>query len=372
MAEIKLVTLGLYPVVPPEEKRCPRCGSTRVHGHGWRKRRVRDWQHTEVEVRRLRCAICGATWTVYPEGVQPGSRFSLRAEQAMVLLYVLGLSYRKAAMWMRALGVRVAHTTILNFVQAYGSMEEIRRKRRYWQGKARVKRVGMDGTGVKMAGKPDDTGVVVVVDAESGTGLWIEAVDEKDQEALKGLVQWVLERFRPEEVVTDEASAYPLALEAASAKAKVYPAHRLCAAHFRRNKIGRLRQLMREAEKRKWGFVVMEMRALEEMMRGSPPEVWGGFAWKLLRFMQMARPPGKGKRASWAYKWRMLLLEIGQKASRVTGITNNRTEQFIGRAFKIRVSSMRGFKRDDNRMRFLHLALAIDEKAQREGVIYVQ
>jgi hypothetical protein len=68
----------------------------------------------------------------------------------------------------------------------------------------------------------------------------------------------------------------------------------------------------------------------------------------------------------------MLLLEIGQRASKVTGITNNRTEQFMGRAFKIRVSSMRGFKRDDNRMRFLHLALAVDERSLREGATYVQ
>ena len=48
---------------------------------------------------------------------------------------------------------------------------------------------------------------------------------------------------------------------------------RLCAAHFRRNKVRRLRELTREAEKRNWGFVVMGMRALEEMMRRSPPDV---------------------------------------------------------------------------------------------------
>ena len=63
----------------------------------------------------------------------------------------------------------------------------------------------------------------------------------------------------------------------------------------------------------------------------------------------------------------MLLLGIGQEAPKVTGATSNRAEQFIGRPFKVRVSSTRGFKREENRTRFLHLALAVDERAQREG-----
>ncbi len=32
---------------------------------------------------------------------------------------------------------------------------------------------------------------------------------------------------------------------------------------------------------------------------------------------------------------------------------------------------MRGFKREDNRIRFLHLALALDARARREGVVYL-
>ena len=230
--------------------------------------------------------------------------------------------------------------------------------------------IGVDGTGVPMAGKPDDTGVVVVVNLEDGTGLWVEAVDERDAGALQSLLTQVLTHVQPAEVVTDEGVAYPEALEGATAAAGREVAHSLCAAHFRRNKISRLRHLLNRAEKNDWGLVKMELKALEALLR-SPPEVWGGFAYRLLRLVQNARPPEKGKLASWHYRLKLLLLELSRKAPKVRGITNNRTEQLIGRAFKVRTKSMRGFKRTDNRLRFLQLALAVDARAQREGAIYL-
>ena len=370
MKKVQLVVLEPYPTISPEERRCPRCGSTHVYGHGWRTRRIRDWQKQQVTLRRFRCAECGATWTVYPQGVSPGSRFSLRAEQLMVLLYLLGLSYRKTAAVLHGLGVPAAPSKVLREVQAQGMREEIEARKRYWQGRARVKVIGVDGTGVPMAGNPEDTGVVVVVDEESGLGLWVEAINEQDVEALGNLLTWVLEKVKPEEVVSDEGSAYPQALQKASIQSEHLPPHRLCAAHFRRNKVARLRELQQQAKRRGWGLMVMELRAMESLLR-SPPEVWGSFAWRLLRMMQKARPPGRGEKASWAYRYRQLLLDLGEKAHKVTGITNNRTEQLIGRAFKVRVGSMRGFKREDNRMRFLQLALAVDRRAQREGVFYL-
>ena len=48
----------------------------------------------------------------------------------------------------------------------------------------------------------------------------------------------------------------------------------------------------------------------------------------------------------------------------------NYKNKAIGRTFKVRVSSTSGFKREDSRMRFLHLALA-DRRAQREEVFYL-
>ena len=88
MVEVRLSPLETFPVVSLGERRCPRCGSTQVHSHGWRTRPLRDWAHRKVQARRLRCTACGATWTVYPQGVSPGGRFSVRAEQFIVLWWL--------------------------------------------------------------------------------------------------------------------------------------------------------------------------------------------------------------------------------------------------------------------------------------------
>ncbi len=177
-------------------------------------------------LQRLRCVDCGATWSVYPQGVSPGVRFSLRAEQAMVLLYVLG--------------VPVGASTVLRLAQAQGAREELATQRRYWQGKVRVRRLGMDGTGVLLVGRREDPGVVVVVDQEQGVGLWVEAVDVQDAAVLARLLAWVVRRVQPEEVVSDEGVADPEALHQATAEVEKPPAQRLCAAHFRWNKMARL------------------------------------------------------------------------------------------------------------------------------------
>ncbi len=192
MHQVRLSPLQTRPQLSPEVQRCPRCGSERVRVHARRRRAIRDWAVQEVQLVRLRCKACDTTWTVYPQGVSPEGRFSLRAEQLMVLLYVLGLSYRGVAAIMGTLGVKVAASTVLNFVQAQGMREEVYRRRRYWQGRVKVRRVDIDGTGAKMAGHRENSGLLVVIDDETGIGLWVETVDEQDSEALARTLSWVL------------------------------------------------------------------------------------------------------------------------------------------------------------------------------------
>lgn len=143
MKKVQLVALRTFPEVAPEDRRCPRCGSVQVHGHGRHWRRVGDWQQSQLLLQRLRCVQCGATWSVYPQGVSPGVRFSLRAEQGMVLLYVLGLSYPQTAAFMHGLSVPVGASTVLRMVQAQGQREEVATKRRYWQEKVCVRRIAV-------------------------------------------------------------------------------------------------------------------------------------------------------------------------------------------------------------------------------------
>ncbi len=213
MRRIRLNPLHRYPQDTPAMRRCPRCHSPRLHHHGWRWRPIRDWTYPSVRLLRLRCAACGATWTVYPEGVTPGSRFSLRAEQLMVLLYVLGLSYRATAAVMSGLGVRVAPSTVLNFVQSRGAREELYRQRRYWQGRVKVRRIGFDATeAMREEDFRRDTGVLVVLDETTGVGLWVETVDEQDAQALAQTVEQVLATFEPGEAIAGEGPTYPEAL----------------------------------------------------------------------------------------------------------------------------------------------------------------
>ena len=121
------------------------------------------------------------------------------------------------------------------------------------------------------------------------------------------------------------------------------PQHHLCAAHFRRNKVRRTHQLRREAKKRGWGAVVMELKALEALLRAPPWLLVLYVVSSMPRRYQQATPPRQGKQASWGYRVKTVLLEILEKApTRVTGETNNRTEQVIGRAFRVRTRTMRG------------------------------
>ena len=356
------------PEVSISKRRCPYYGQAVMHKHGSRLRKLRDWVHHGAVVERLRCPACGRSQTVYPEGVEMRVQRSQRARQLGILLYAFGLSYRGVSNALGYLGVAVSPATILRDVVRSGQHAQIAQKRELLRGKVKVRRVGVDGTGVPMAGKPDDKGVVVVVDQESGTGLLVEALDEQNQQEITSLLEQVFRLFQPEEVVTDEAGVYTEAIEQAAASTGHLPKHLLCATHFRKNKARRLRALCEEAKRRGLGLLVMELRAMLALLR-SPPATMGAYAERLYRSFLWAKPPRKNRKTSWAYQVKMLSLEIWEKSKKVTGATNNRTEQLIGRAFKVRVRSMRGFKKEENRMCFLALRLLLDQMQLQNGDI---
>ena len=49
MYKVRLGPLQTTPQVSQEERRCPRCGRTRVRLHGRRRRAIRDWVFREVQ-----------------------------------------------------------------------------------------------------------------------------------------------------------------------------------------------------------------------------------------------------------------------------------------------------------------------------------
>ena len=152
------------------QRRCPACGAYGAHRHGRIRRWVQDTRFGAVEVLRMRCVRCGHTYRVYPEGLAPGRWRSERVRQLGVLLYALGLSSRRAEGILRGLEVRSSDTSILRDVEEAG--EAARRYHERLRGRVRVRRVGIDGTGVPMAGEKAAS-VVVVVDLDHGDLLMV-------------------------------------------------------------------------------------------------------------------------------------------------------------------------------------------------------
>lgn len=339
-------------------RRCPACGNPKGRKHGRVLRRVRDWQHAAIVVQRMRCPACGATWTVYPRGMAPYRQRSQRVRELGVLLYMLGLSYRQVSQVLASMGVPVSPPAVLGDVMAAG--ERAQERNRQLRGRVRVRQVGIDGTGVPMAGV-GSVGVVVAVDVERQQVLLVEAVEERDAEAVRELLEEVIAGFAPQEVVTDEAAPYGVAVAEAVVEEEARPRHRLCAAHFRRNKARRLKELEREAEGLGAPLLALEAAALRALLR-APPGVLGEAAWRWYWRQYAWLREGEGRWARWRWRMKMLLLELMEKGPQVTGITNNAAEGAIGRVFKVRMKSMRGMKRAENRDRYLNLAVWMDRQ----------
>jgi len=164
-----------------------------------------------------------------------------------------------------------------------------------------VKRIGLDGTGVPMAGKGSE-GVIAAVNLDTGEVLLVEAIEETDEEAVKAFVLEVVEAFDPEVIVTDEAESYASAIADAAAKVEAEAgrtlAHHLCAVHFRRSKGRRLRDIAEQALARGYPLPAMEARALRVLLL-SPPEVLTTVGRKFYCRYRWASPLGRGRRCLW-------------------------------------------------------------------------
>lgn len=134
--------LEITPTITPETRHCPKCGYEFAHRHGQRTRFIGDWKQPHVTQVRMRCPKCGITWTVYPQGVDPGIRRSRRAQQFGVFLYAAGLSYRKASAALQVLDIHASPATILRDVQSHAARERIEAYHRLLKNKTRISRIG--------------------------------------------------------------------------------------------------------------------------------------------------------------------------------------------------------------------------------------
>jgi transposase-like protein len=264
-------------------------------------------------------------------------------------LYVLGLSYEKVSIFLRALGCGMVKSVVWGDVQEMGA----KARRRFARGQKQLGRrpvLGVDETQYKVKGQGITVGFVT--DPQTGELVGMRLLASREGEAM---AQWLSETAQAlgcEVVVTDELESYKGAAEQAGTE------HQLCLAHWRKAIARRLKKLP-GYEKEK----ALIQTALAEL----DPAGLKAIQW-LHRHFSNAPPPRKGERQSPAYALRMLTLDckenwkrltcyqqkhkplrdnLGRKTKRnyVVPSTNNACENAIGRGGKIRYKAMRGYKR---------------------------
>jgi transposase-like protein len=319
-----------------------------VRINGRHRRRLIDPRLSEAEVVRYRCGSCGHSWRVYPEGVNRNTPQTKCQQVVSATLYVLGLSYDKASVFLEALGCGIVKSAIWRNVQAMG--EKARRRFAAAQKKLGGRAVvGMDETQLKVKGQGITVGFVT--DAQTGELVGMQVLSSREGEEL---ARWLCETAQAlgcEVVVTDELESYKGAAEQAGVE------HQLCLAHWRKAVARRLKGIE--------GYE-KEKQLIREALKRLDPVALRTLRWLHRRFAK-APPPAKGARQSPAYAMRMLTLDclenwnrltcyqkkhkplrdnLGRQAKRNYAVppTNNACENAIGRGGKIRHKAMRGYK----------------------------
>lgn len=328
-----IVTLRLTPVnVAPSARpvACRYCASPLLQRWGSHTRCVRDPQVRAVVVHRFRCCACQRTFRQYPTGVTRAS-FTQRGHQLLALMWTLGLSLRSVARIAHAFALPLCHMTV---ARALRQQAQLRRRDRC---AAPVRVLGIDGTGARMAGRPD--GVVVAVDLGRGVPVAVGVLEERDPQAVRAWLEPLVRDLGVVVVVTDDLASHAVVAD------DLGLAHQVCQFHVRRW-VGRAVRNLRTQLGTEWQAVLDEV---ETIVRTLPPD---GGARLLVHWQQIPRERlRKGHPASARHQLKQLLLRLSQSwpryrlalEHRQIPLTNNGCEQAIGR-FKVRSGSVRGFK----------------------------
>lgn len=345
--------LPVLGVIPQLNRTCLWCkGQGHIHGH--RRRRIHDVQGPEILQTRMRCPQCGKTWTCYPKGITPYRHRSDRAVACGIMLYVYGLSYRYSSAALSAQGVAV-HSS-----QIYRDMWEVYQKSNaLWIIERRdrlrcIRLLGVDGTWQKMKGQPA-RGLMFSCDLESQQVAEIELIDEGETFLLqKKIAEWK-HQYQVNAIMTDGHSNYEYLDDYTALECR----HMICAAHFVKAKVIRVRDLQEECQRRRFGRMERILERLDEVLHDlSPPQQ------KILqRLFEEALPykesysharrrhSRRPRHYSCGYRIYLLVTEIMEKFPDLIEqpvSTNNATERGIGLSLKIRSKLMRGFVKPQN------------------------
>lgn len=189
--------------------------------------------------------------------MSPGRHRSERLRLLGVVLYMFGLSCRNVVKLLRMLDCKASKSSIERDVAQAGQGAKA-----YHESapRLRVRILGVDGTGVAVAGV--NAGVLLFVDVQSGRLVCVEPVQEKDSRRVRAHVAAVMAAVRAQELRTDEYSVY----EGIVGEDR----HRLCLAHWRKSKGKRAYDLYRQALAEDRPLEVESMRRLLELLRLKP------------------------------------------------------------------------------------------------------
>lgn len=312
------------------ERHCPYCGRFGGNIHsGINYRAVSDIKVSSVAQRRMKCPFCKTTWTIRAKGIADGKQRTDRLIAIGVVLYMFGLSYRSVEKFLPLLDCIGKKSSIERDVAAAGQ----KAKRLHFAApRMRVRVLGVDGTGAKIAGKK--AGLLFFVDVEKSRLICVEPVNERDSIKVRRHVQKVMWQVGAEQLRTDELGVYDKIVPEGSRK--------ICLAHWRKSKCRRAWQLYRQLKAEGMQFEAVDMLKLLELLKAEPrPPTLPQAIEKLVRRYINCR---KGL----LWKVNQLLQHIERTWEHVSrdepDRTNNATERIIGLDYKIRVKTMRGSK----------------------------
>lgn len=376
----------ILPRVEPDEietpTECPYedCDGRHFRFHQAVNKPLRDTKHTEVTAQRHECLKCGRTFRVYPPGVTR-AQTSLRVKGLAVMLYLLGLSYGAVALATEALGVYVCKSRVYDAVQEAAKRVPGLKRETVFADVQKTPALGGDITSVKCNGKWLPLGLTV--DDTTGLVLTVDELSAEDAETLKEWIEPIAEAVGAEILISDDADAFKTVADELGLE------HQVCKGHVKRNTEALIESL-REAITQDDGSLaaigvtceqaLADLERLEVLIKRRQPEDEAELA-TLTRRYQAAPPPGKGERASVAYRLRMLFLDRWNLWGRLTRYrtwqgpagesidgTNNGSERAIGWWVKERYRTMRGYKRPKSAVRISRLLAWCGSHLESGGV----
>jgi transposase-like protein len=312
------------------ERHCPHCGRSGGNIHsGIHYRPISDIKVSSIPQCRMRCPFCKTTWTIRADGIGHGRQRTDKLIALGVVLYMFGLSYRSVERFLPLLDCIGSRSSIERDVAAAGQKVK---SLHFAAPRMRVRVLGVDGTGAKMAGK--SSGLLFFVDVDRGRLICVEPVNETDSAKVQRHVRKVMAAVGAEQLRTDELHVYDRIVPEGSRK--------ICLAHWRKSKCRRAWRLYRQLTAEGLKFESSDMLRLLGLLKQKPrPPTLPEAIEKLVRRYINCR------RGS-LWKVNQLLQHIERTWEHVScapaDATNNTTERVIGLTYKIRVKTTRGMK----------------------------